>query len=1686
MHLCVPAWHFHVFGLSFSSCLRGHFGFVQLLGSLRLRFGDEGSSNSAADRVEIRPGSGFVLGSKAPFWGLRLSDQKVTSHFGSAMEFSAIGRGASWIRSLDFGFSPPRHRRSNLSRFRQVLWVFLLLQCRVGEAKQPGPDWTLGLANPNGLNTKAFAFADSKVDSWIFCETHLTRPASQKFFHTLKGAGAHYKSFVTGHPVAARSTTSDLGMWSGVGVLSRFPVRKLPHQWPEVAYQSGRLCCVAVCSNHIWVQGCVLYGTPTGPTHPQGRAVTNDLLGMAIERATLMGGPAFIAGDLNHDLDHLKVAAKLTRLGFQDVQDLHMQLTGELPQATCRRKTRRDFVFVNRALAQLFLRCEVIHETVSDHSFVVGHFRGGPKALERFPWPIPDQMDWVPPAERHQVDFVGFQNPDQATLDFSALWTQIEDSNVEARRLKGLLDVRAMRGRACQHKPVKRSQQVAPPKASRPGDRQPIFLGSCLQHAQWLRQSRRLQSLVRLLQAEHFGAAHVSHATSLWAAILRSPGFVPSFSVWWSSRALAVGEPSEIPSNLPSLSVAQLLCAGMSHECEQLELCLRHSRSAANRLCKASDAHAMYRAVRRDVPAQVDSLATTIRAQVVDVDCDQCALELDSSVSWDPSKPLLHSQGTLQIIHADHDKVWVNCVGGILVGDEVWQQNLVGDLPALFDAFETHWKKLWSAHADVPASQWDAITAFAAKHLRPVHAPAPVVTVDIFRKTVKAKAKHAATGLDGISRLDLLSLRDDEVGHIISLLSLAQSSGCWPQQVLNGYVRSLAKVANPESVGHYRPITVFGIVYRTWSTVVARHWLAAVSQVVDPFLCGSTTGNRAAMIWRHVLETVETSAATSADTCGFVADLTKAYNMLPRIPTLRLAKLVGIDHGTLLAWAGALGCFRRHFLIQGSCSNGVFSSKGFPEGCALSCLGMVLLTEVFHRWLRCLDVPITPLSFVDNWEFILTSPSHMKCATDALDQLVDLLGLKLDSTKSYTWGTSRATRHELRAAGFKVCASARDLGAHVVYTRQLVNQTSLDRFANLQDFWDKLGSAKCTYLQKIQLVVRVAWPRAFHAVSAVVIGKKRFGALRTQLLQAMQTQKPGVNPELQCALDGVLCDPFVFAAIETIRDFRSLGVSPASLCNFDETLFGDGDMVHNSISEILGQRLHRLGFWILPGGLIGDDVGSFDLTSCPFEALLIHLNRVWTRTLAAVVRHRRSFASFERVDLGHTRKAYQQLDSYDQGIMRRSLTGAHMTNAHAHNWSDDASKLCVLCGANDSAAHRLWSCPSTEHLRQTMPPDFLAEHPSLPAVMSVHGWSLDSVFRKPWLQYLDSLDCVPQFLVDSPVANIVDLFTDGSCLFPESPDVRVAAWAVVMSPPLGLDQSADCIRPIAAQPLSGIGQTAFRAEIKALLVAIQFVVTHQVCARIWVDCQGVIDRFHAFVRNRHVVKHSARNADLWTEMQQVVGDFDLSCLQVLKVPAHVNRNLLDNEFDRWLALGNDCADRAAKMANQVRTPEAWGLWSALVDDLNRLRGWATLVRQHILDVSKIWGNAFQTLKEQPSIRVAATVRTGKIHATKWEVGQDFSLRKPTFQRSFGEVLAAKVFHWLEDIVAADQAPYWVSYLQLYASFQQKCGPVAIWKDGKKWKVDCESYAVLHNRFFQSHLAAPAIGQGSCLESVGPL
>ena len=226
-------------------------------------------------------------------------------------------------------------------------WLCVALCCRIGEAAVPGPTdvtFSIGVCNPSGLGAKAHLFdAQERADVWLVSESHLSSVGLRSFRRSLRALQSPYRWVVHGYPVQPRSVVSEIGQWTGVACVSQHPSRALVHGWEDGINLTSRIVGSTTFCCNTWLTGITVYGTPVGPTHPNAKQVTEQLLSVAIERIVQAVGCRFVAGDWNCDHSSLVGVAQLRALGFQDVQDLEFQRSAQCPLPTCRGKTRRDF-----------------------------------------------------------------------------------------------------------------------------------------------------------------------------------------------------------------------------------------------------------------------------------------------------------------------------------------------------------------------------------------------------------------------------------------------------------------------------------------------------------------------------------------------------------------------------------------------------------------------------------------------------------------------------------------------------------------------------------------------------------------------------------------------------------------------------------------------------------------------------------------------------------------------------------------------------------------------------------------------------------------------------------------------------------------------------------------------------------------------------------------------------------------------------------------------------------------------------------------------------------------------------------------------------------------------------------------------------------------------------------------------
>ena len=226
----------------------------------------------------------------------------------------------------------------------------------------------------------------------------------------------------------------------------------------------------------------------------------------------------------------------------------------------------------------------------------------------------------------------------------------------------------------------------------------------------------------------------------------------------------------------------------------------------------------------------------------------------------------------------------------------------------------------WDKHKDLDDDHWTPIVEFVQMAF-PNVSPMPDVPISYqeWFTVLRKKRKRTATGPDGMSRLDLLHLPRDLVEQLLLWLwKIEQGESQWPQQWTTGIVHCLEKTSESCKVEHFRPITVFALVYRTWSSLRARQALKFLAEKVPGTCFGSVPSRSATNMWMGIQCLLETRTADGQGCSGAVLDIQKCFNHLPRIPTIQILTKLGMASGVLRAWSKALTVLSRRFSIRNS------------------------------------------------------------------------------------------------------------------------------------------------------------------------------------------------------------------------------------------------------------------------------------------------------------------------------------------------------------------------------------------------------------------------------------------------------------------------------------------------------------------------------------------------------------------------------------------------------------------------------------------------------------------------------------------------------------------------------------------------------------------------------------------------
>ena len=1479
--------------------------------------------------------------------------------FGNGVLMTAIV--GCWLKKIFSGqdtIRPQRPRRNSRCRRPRwlifgILWLSTTapLVCalhlhlqgahyRVGEATNPGPDLWLGTANPTGMRNKESTLAALPPGIWGVTETHLSGINMRSVVGTLKREAVQQNrqlQCLPGAPLPLRARSQSTGTWAGVLTFADALLRNVQIHWPSQEFQLGRAQITQAWCGPFSILGACVYGWAKGPTWPQALRDTNRLFQVLVQEIALSrGGPRYIMGDFNHALQDIEGWKVLQDLGWKDSQDLANELWNQEHRFTCKGRTITDHVLISPELVKLVREVNT-WEWFADHSALGLRLELPCISPTQTVWTLPGEIPWKDikydqwyHEERQMEDRRRVPLDDRVT----ALATDYENSfaghSDQFRQLPNHL-----KGRCQRLYPELR--EAAPPllKPSRPGEVQMSqeTLGRAVQ--KWFMQLRRLQSLLHSVRADKQTVDAKLYRIELWAAIVRAKGFQGGFTKWWTERPTkAAGLCAELPAEPPQLHLLEAIFHDFEINYRKLEAWHARQRGQLLKAQYAKHTTKIFEVVKKEPKGGIHYLEKKIHTTVVSTDAGGGQITLDHAIP--ENAPITISSGGLsKPAHFLSDNT-------VQIDDE-WliQPDTAAEITCHYTTPQeiqtelgTFWQEKWWKDNPPQTAEWQRIMAFAEAYLPRGQSADTPLSLEAWTDINKRYGPHSAGGPDGLDRRDLTWSPPIFQQELVDILNTCEQECYWPKVWRKGFVHSLAKKEGAVHSNEFRPVIVYSMVYRSWSSARAKTFLQILSRHANEYQFGFLPGKEPAELWLATQAMIETGLQQKFNIAGFVTDIRKAFECLPREPVRMLAKHLGLPDQAVALWYEFLRVTERHFVVQGEIGPEHKSNSGFPEGCALSCCAMVLAGLALHQYMRVFSGMTLTLSFVDNIELLAEDAWNLQRSIICLQTWMDMWKLDLDTDKSFVWAIDPSQRQEVGALGWKTETGTKDLGAQMAYGSRKTVQVQKSRIASLDGLWPRLRRCLAPLWQKVQLIYIALWPKAFYGISVCTLGWGHIKTLRTTVMRTLGWAKAGANAGLRLGiLNDPRLDPGFYQALQVLNTFRRLVIKQPGLQDQWESYMQEytGSTHQGPFAKLL-EICHQLR-WQIDTPHLRDRHGNvIRWLEMEDKAFLALLREAWSWKIWEEVQIRKDLGGLYGIDVQVLKSAKRKLLPHLRESISVLQDGTFVeTRIHA-KYDFTKETACQLCGQEDSLEHRCRLCPMmtevySKHQRILNRWDELSEAKRLRLLPSANPHL--ETFRR-------HLSDREDHCVMSPLQHAhthLHLFTDGSCYGGSIPEYALGAWAVI-SP-----QEDRCI---AKGCLGGLSQSGDRAELKAAMAAVEISITADCPMTLWTDSTYAAEGILRLLRNPHDIPDIS-NHDYWLELQGLI----IECrheIQVQHVPGHSNVPAVDNDPGDWAARWNDRADREAQLAQRLHA-DAWRcyhqLWShheRELQDLHDLQG----------------------------------------------------------------------------------------------------------------------------------------------------
>lgn len=1393
--------------------------------------------------------------------------------------------------------------------------------CRIGEASNPGP-WWIGTTNPGGLRGKEWLYGELPSGIWGCSETHLTMEGIRQSNKVL--SHVHHDrqlQLLHGAPAALRARSEDVGTWTGVGFITDLIPRTIHCQccqWDNQEQAMGRVQLARFWWGQRSITGGNIYLWPRGPTWPKAVEASNLLLDQLTKELVLSRtGLRFITGDFNHDDKLLDCIEIWKQQGWVDAQSYAEETWNREITNTCKGKTVRDHIWLSPEFIPYITQVRT-WDIFADHAAVGVQVDLPIQQQKERIWKMPAYVPWedIQKEEWQQQTTASPTNQHYVDIDeqYKAFWQRYEDSfdGYMNSTVKGLPS--AIRGRAQTMEPTYRDSQCPLLRPSRPGEVRMKHDGLGRSVQRWFLQLRRLQSLTQALHAGKSTASAQLYRASLWGSIKRSKGFEQGFEKWWTTRPYKLqGSPSELPAGVPGTFMADLIYQDYMDNYRRLEAWHARRRGESLKANLEANKYRIFSIVKPEPKGALQQLQETFEMNIIGVSEDGNQIQLDQPLQQGPACTFTVEDFPVDV-HTDpssaENEIYDIHSDTLLYTGQSIQQVVHYNTPEdIQRKLEDFWKKRWWKDRPPSEEDWQRIMSFGKAYLPTLHMPYDHITVEGWTEVNKRYGQKSARGPDGVARLDLQYMPDSMQEQLVDILNRSEAAHSWPQSAATGFVHALPKKDDAVEPGQFRPVIIYSMVYRSWSSYRAKQILRRVGQICCDRQYGFMPESDSTQVWVITQALLEHSVQRNEEIYGFVSDIQKAFENIPRIPVRDLALHLGVPVNIVMTWMHFLEITERRFVVRNQIGDPVKSNNGFPEGCAMSCAAMAIVDLTFHAYLQRFGARCKELSYVDNLEIFCRNNADLQQSILTIQTWADLWGLDLDKAKSYVWATTTQARKTLQGGQWRISEVEKDLGASIAYGKKSAKKLQTVRMDALDPLFEKLKRVNAPEWQKQVVLKQALWPRGLYGASISRVGWEQICKMRTAGSRALRYNRAGSAPAIRLFfLSHEQCDPGFYQLWTTWQVFRRVARERPFLRQLWSSFMQNyqGEKLQGPFTKLL--ELGAMTGWHINPPYITDHDGlQHHILDIDNEILYRILRNAWSQKISWDLKKRKDMHDLQGIDEITLRKDTKDTPNYKRKLLDALRDGSFL-DAQVHRKYDNTKDgKCRLCGGEDSLEHRCIQCPKLEDIRRDHRA-IVQEWPTLPHSLREH--LLPS--RNPWEQEFQLLIYEQKYKVTydidrSKPGEELHLFTDGSALSPEVPAYTVAAWAVVNA----TDDALVC-----SQPLEGLQQTNDHAEVEAVYHAVVAASISRRPTTIWTDSSVAGQGLQRMLVDPEDIP-DGKHREQWLKVKEILDHLEQP-LTVQHVAAHRGTTRLHGDVDDWTALWNNRADAEASRAHNKR------------------------------------------------------------------------------------------------------------------------------------------------------------------------